>query len=92
MLSFATGWIIRGALVAKPEVRSCACHCVCYHPPEASSTGLWGLHSVLGLIVTVGAVLATNAVLALKVTVKSPQGEQEVAVHFKEISKGLRRC
>ena len=44
---------------------------------------------MLGLIVTVGVVLATNAVLALQVTVKSPQGEQEVAVHFKEKSKGV---
>ena len=83
MSSFAAGFI-RGALEAKPEVPSCACHCVCYHPPEASSTGIWGFHSVLGLIVTVGVVLATNAVLALKVIVKSPQGEQEVAAHFKE--------
>ena len=88
-LSFVAGWFIRGSFETKPEIPPCACHCSCNTPVEGSSGGSWGAYSVIGLAVTVGVVLATNAVLAFKVTVRSPQGEQEVAVQFKGRSKGI---
>ena len=88
-LSFAAGWIVRGSFDSKPEIPPCACHCSCNNPIEGSPGGSWGVYSVVGLIITVGVVLAAIAVLALKVTVRSPQGEQEVAVHLKGKSKGI---
>ena len=89
VLSFATGWLIRGTFEPKPEAIPCACHCSCIHSGEASGNTGWGIYGILGLLLTVGIVLATNAVLAFRVTVRSLQGEQEVAVQVKDKSKGI---
>ena len=56
---------------------------------ESSADFSWGLYTILGLLVTVCVVLATNAALGLRVTVRSLQGEQELAVQVKGKSKGV---
>ena len=88
-LSFCGGWLIRGAFEPKVDPPACACHCSCNIPSESTGSFNWFVYTVLGVLLTVGVVLATNAVLAFRVTVKSPQGEQELAVQLKGKSKGV---
>ena len=83
------GWLVRDLSIPKPENPACHCHCSCSHlgsDQQGTSTSWFQL---LGGVVLIGAIVASNAALALRVTLRNESSGQEIAFQVKGRQKGV---
>ena len=87
-VAFVGGWLLREVTTGHPDTPACNCHCACATVSPSSSTS-WSVLFTSGVAFALLIVISTQAALIFKVSVKSGEGRQELALQVKGKSKGV---
>ena len=87
-VTFVGGWLLREFTTGSPEASACNCHCTCASVGQPSGTS-WSALLTGGIALALLIVISTQAALIFKVSVKSGEGQRELALQVKGKSKGV---